>query len=296
MSKRRKKTYFEESLIANKQSYQRYFNQLLELAIGCWRWNNLPDTVDERTIEYVLARNGQALYFRDEVIGDLCLEFTCGGQFDVYGYPLLRRAYSYYNQYHTLRRKGNSVVIYNNNIRTNTFYAINQFATRLYMYDRIIDVNVNAQKTPVALTASENQRLTIENAYKDYDGNAPVILLGDKFDPNAFGVLKTDAPFNADKIWYMKQQIWNDALTFLGIRNVNNSKKERMITAEVDIANIDADYNHSVKLACRRHAAEQINKMFGTDITVDFIGDEIISQTLAGNEQGKVRTGVEVNE
>lgn len=243
-----------------------------------WRWNNLPDTVEERYLEYTLLRNGSAIYFRDEVMGDLVLSTTFNGNFDVYGNPVRRRAYSHYNNYQTVLNSKNSVVIWNNNLRRNSMYYINQFAERLWFYDRIIDVNVNAQKTPVALTANEAQRLTLENAYEQYEGNMPVILLGDKFDMNSFGVLKTDAPFTADRIWYLKQQVWNEALTYLGIRNVNNAKKERMITDEVNISNIDAEFNANTKLRCRTWAADQINKMFGTDIWVEFIGNEIIAQ------------------
>lgn len=278
MGRKRNKTYFEESLRMNNQSFNRYFDLLCELSIGMWRWNNLPDTVEERYLEYTLLRNGSAIYFRDEVMGDLVLSTTFNGNFDVYGNPVSRRAFSHYNNYQTILDKTNSVIIWNNNLRRNTMYAINQFAERLWFYDRIIDVNVNAQKTPVAITANENQRLTLVNVYKEYEGNSPVLLLGDKFDLNSFSVLKTDAPFNADKIWLLKQQVWNEALTYLGIRNVNNAKKERMITAEVDISSIDAQYTANTKLRCRTWAAEQINKMFGTNIYVEFIGNEIISQ------------------
>lgn len=288
MSRRRKKTEFEISLRENQQAYWRYWNQLAELAMGCFRYTGLPNMVESRTIENALCRAGKAVYFDDEVMGNLCLEFSDGGRFDVNGYPILRRAYSYYNNYTRLLKPSNSVVIYNNLTRTNTWYAISQFARRLYVYDRIADINVNAQKTPVALVANENERLTVLNAYKEFDGNAPVIHLTDNFNLNSIQVLKTDAPFVADKIWYQKQQIYNEALTFLGIRNVNQSKKERMVTAEVDIANIDANYNRTVKLECRQRAIEKINKMFGTNIVVEFIGDELVAQVLEGEQMGRV--------
>lgn len=288
MGRRRKKTEFEISLRENQQAYWRYWNQLAELAMGCFRYTGLPDMVESRTIENALCRAGKAVYFDDEVMGNLCLEFSDGGRFDVNGYPILRRAYSYYNNYTRLLKPSNSVVIYNNLTRTNTWYAISQFARRLYVYDRIADINVNAQKTPVALVANENERLTVLNAYKEFDGNTPVIHLTDNFNLNSIQVLKTDAPFVADKIWYQKQQIYNEALTFLGIRNVNQSKKERMVTAEVDIANIDANYNRTVKLECRQRAIEKINKMFGTNIEVEFIGDELVAQVLAGEQMGRV--------
>ena len=281
---RRKKTIFEESLENNMSAYYRYFNQLSELCIGVWKWHNLPDSMDERYLEYTLMRNGSAVIFVDEIIGMLGMRVTFGGNFDVYGYPLLRHAYSHYNGYHRLLTQKNSVICYNNNIRTNSVYAINQYAKRLYTYDRIMDINVNGQKTPLALVVPENKRLTAENLYKEYDGNQPIIFGEDKLVIDGLKAIKTDTPFLADRIYSLKQQVWNEALTFLGIRNVNQGKRERLIEAEVDISNIDANYMKNTKLACRNLAADKVNRMFGTDIWVEFIGEEIMSSL--GFEKG----------
>ncbi|MDO5811326.1 MAG: hypothetical protein Q4Q37_09535, partial [Methanobrevibacter sp.] len=103
------------------------------------------------------------------------------------------------------------------------------FAKKLYNIDRAIDVNANAQKTPILLLCEENQRLSYINLYKEYDGNAPVIKGTTGLDLEGFQVLKTDAPYVADKLYELKTNIWNEALTYLGITNITYSKKERMI-------------------------------------------------------------------
>lgn len=104
------------------------------------------------------------------------------------------------------------------------------FARRLYNLDRIIDINANAQKTPVLVQASEKQRLVLLNVYKEFDGNAPVIFGDKNLDINGLKVFSTNAPYNCDKLYQLKTQVWNEALTYLGISNVNIQKKERLIT------------------------------------------------------------------
>lgn len=277
---RKKKTFFEESLANNQIAYYKYMNLLIELCVGSWQWVDFPDSIDSRYVETCLMREGIAIYFNDEVMGNLCLNATYAGNFDVYGYPVLRRAYSNYNGYQAYLNPQNSVIVFNNNTRTNSLSMLMNYAKRLYTYDRIMDINVNAQKTPVALTASESQRLTALNAYKEYDGNAPVILLNENFNPNTFGSIKTDAPFTADKIYALKVQIWNEALAYLGIRNVNQTKRERLVTAEAEHSNIDAEYMRWVKQACRDVAVEKINKMFGTSGRVEFIGDQVLKKMV----------------
>lgn len=272
---RRKKynTLFDDSLAMNNRTYIQYLNRLTELAISMFEWKNLPPTVDPRYIELKLFENGCMVYFNDDVIGDLCLDCIVSGRLDVYGYPILRRAYSGYNNYQKLLKPDNSVIIYNNYLRTNSVLDVKMFARRLAVLDRIIDVNANAQKTPVLVRASEKQRMTMINLYKEFDGNAPFIF-GDKdLDLSNLTVLKTDAPFVADKIYQLKTQIWNEALTYLGISNININKKERLITDEVTRNQGGTIASRYSRLEARRHAVKFINEMFGRDIEVNYRED-----------------------
>lgn len=273
MGRRRPPTQFGESAWMNDATYLQYFNRLKELAISMFEWKNLPETVDARYMELKLFETGAVVYFNDDVIGNLCLECIQQGRFDVYGYPILRRAYSGYNNYRKLLKPSNSVIIYNNYLHTNSTLDVEMFARRLYNLDRIIDVNANAQKTPILIRASEKQRLTMKNLYKEYDGNAPFIFGDKNLDMSDLTAIKTDAPYVADKIYELKTQIWNEALTYLGISNVSITKKERMITDEVLRNQGGTIASRYSRIDSRRQAADLINQMFGTDIEVNYRED-----------------------
>lgn len=273
MSKRRTKTLFEDSATRNNLTYLQYLNRLTELAISMFEWNNLPDSVDARYIEMGLFNDGMMVYFRDDVVGDLCLNCIASGQFDVYGYPVLRRAWSGYNNYQKLLKPSDSVVIFNNYLRTNSVLDVKMFARRLYNLDRIIDVNANAQKTPVIIQGTEKQRLTLLNMYEKWDGNEPFIFGDKNIDLNVMKVLNTDAPYVCDKIYELKVQIWNEALTYLGISNINIQKKERLITDEVMRNQGGTIASRYSRLESRRQAVEKINQMFDTDIEVNYHED-----------------------
>lgn len=291
----KRKNLFNESLILNKHTYTQYLNWLTELAISMFKWKNLPETVDARYIEMQLFLSGAMVYFNDEVIGDLCLNCLSQGRMDVYGYPIIRRAYSAYNNYQRLLKPNNSVVIYNNYMRTNSVLDVQMYARRLYNIDRIIDVNVNAQKTPVIVRATEKQRMTMMQLYMQYDGNEPFIF-GDKdLDLNSLAVLKTDAPYVADKLYALKTEIWNEALTHLGISNVNINKKERLITNEVSRTQGGTIASRYSRLDSRQEAAEKINKMFSHDIEVDYRDELQLLDNLDYNEDGNIDGG-ELNE
>mgnify|MGYP002762495139 FL=1 len=274
MSRRNKGNgLFGESAVMNNDSYIQYFYRLMELSISMFEWNGLPKTVDPRYLELHLFKNGSMVYFRDEVMGDLCLDCIANGQFDVYGNPISRRAYSSYNQYQKTLNESDSVIIWNNYLRQPSVLDVKMFAKRLYNLDRIIDVNVNAQKTPVLVQGTEKQRLTLVNLYKEFDGNAPFIFGDKNLDLNSLRAISTNAPYVADKLYQLKTQIWNEALTYLGISNLNIQKKERMITDEVQRNQGGTIASRYSRLEARREAVEKINNMFGTDISVDYRED-----------------------
>lgn len=294
---RRKHDIFDESMVLNNLTYRQYLNRLTELAISMFEWKNLPDTVDARYLELHLFETGCMIYFKDEVIGDLCLDCIVNGRLDVYGNPLLRRAYSEYNNYQKLLKYNNSVIIWNNYLHGNSILDVEMFARRLYNIDRIIDVNANAQKTPVLLQGTEKQRLTLLNLYKEYDGNAPFIFGDKNLDLNSLKALSTNAPYVCDKLYQLKTQIWNEALTYLGISNINIQKKERLISDEVTRNQGGTIASRYSRLESRRQAVEKINDMFGTNIEVNYREDFQLDDNddVTGNA-GKATTGGEENE
>lgn len=285
--KKKKNQSFHNTLMANGATYVQYYNRLMELSMSMFEWKNLPDTVDERYLELGLFSSGCMVFFKDDVIGELALNMTYQGGFDIYGEPTRRRAYSRYNQFQTTLDKDNSVIIWNNMLRTNSALDVQMFAYRLYNLDRIVDINANAQKTPVLITCDEKQKLTMKNLYMQYEGNYPVIFGDSNLDIKSLSVLKTDAPFVSDKIYDLKVKIWNEALTYLGISNINTTKKERMISDEVIRNQGGTIASRYSRLESRRRAVKKINKMFGLNITVDYREDfqstGIENDTLGGD-------------
>ena len=275
---------FIDSATKNNITFQYYYNRLTELAISMFEWKNLPESVDPRFLELTLFSDGMCIFFRDEVMGELALQTMIGGNLSVYRIPKIRRAYAT-NGYNKKLNENDSVIIFNNMIHTNSIRDIEMFAQRLYNIDRTIDVNINAQKTPILITCNENERLTMKNIYKEFDGNSPVIYANKGFDPKSVNVLKTDAPLVADKLYQLKTQIWNEALTYLGISNINVQKKERLLQDEVTRNLGGTIASRYPRLEARKQACQQINKMFNLDIDVDYRDDidvDAISQIDLG--------------
>lgn len=309
MGRTKKDRMFWESAVLNNSTYQQYYSRLTELATVMFKWEGLPDTIDERFLEMTLFANGMAVFFKDDALGYLALPVAIGGKLNVYNIPTNRRAYAS-NGYQKTMDETDSVIIFNNYLHTNSKLDIEMFSRRLYNIERAIDVNVNAQKTPILIECSEQQRLTLKNLYMQYDGNQPVIFADNALSSEALKVLKTDAPFVADKLRTEKTATWNEALTYLGISNTNFTKKERLVSDEVMRSQGGTIASRYSRLEMRRQACEQINRMFPElNVTCDYredfreLDDEyMITGETGGNEivetvkdirtrGGKVQTG-----
>lgn len=284
--------YFEESLYGNERAYWYYVDRLMELSIAMFKWTNLPEFIDERFMELTLFTDGQLLFFKDEDIDAyFALQFASSGEMDIYKVPIVRDVYAV-NGYNRTMYNYDSVIIWNNYLRKSSINNITYYAHKLYSIDRCIDVNVNGQKTPIVLQCSENQRLSLLNLFKEYNGNAPVIFSDKNLDLNGLKSITTGVPYVSDKLYDLKINIWNEALTYLGIPNVSIQKKERLVSDEVNRTMGGVIASRYSRINARKQACDQINKMFGlnvqcevrefTDIPTDGMYREDFSEQTVG--------------
>ena len=271
---------FVDNLLVNDATFIDYLERFKKVALSIFEWVNLPKSMNAMWLEKCLYYNGQASLLKDKRFGFINTNCSTNGDLNIYGLPVNLNCYSFgYSSNRKLytgliegltdsqkeqREFYECILVQNNWDRTPTAGSMELFALRLYEAERTADVNIKAQKTPVLLLVDETQRLTMENMYLQYDGNKPFIF-GDKknLNPDSLRSIKTDAPFIADKIIDYKKEIWNEALTFLGINNIMVDKKERLITDEANSNNELINLNLQSYLAPRQEACRQFNEKFG---------------------------------
>lgn len=263
---------FWDSSIRSQISFIQYFDRLCEIAMTVFKWENLPATVDERFLELTLLLNGNAIFFKDDVMGYLGLECMIGGPLNVYRIPINRTAYAangYQNNELTI---DNSVIIYDNYIHNNKCMDLARYANDLYTLDQIIMINAKAQRTPIMIIADDKQRLTLKNLYNKYEGNQPFIFGTDALSSQPLQAINTGAPFIANDLYDLRVKVWEEALVFLGVSaSVTANKKERQIRDEVRQNNAGSFVSRFSRLEARRQACNQINRMFPElEVDVDY--------------------------
>lgn len=268
--------YETESENLNNLTYTDFYYRLMLLARSVFKWENLPNGIDEKWIEKFLFYEGKCMFFKDKNVGLMVSKFSDSGELNYYDEPTFLTPVATNNgsgvlQMDDIRPYKNGeecVLIRNNDIMIPTKRTIKLFALRLAEIQRTIDINIEAQQTPVLITGSSKQKLTLVNVYKKWKGHKPVIFGDNSLETDKINVLKTDAPIVFDKLQIQKHAIWNEVMTFLGINNANMDKRERLVDDEVQANNEQIELSAQCMLKAREQACKQINDMFGENIIV----------------------------
>lgn len=251
-----------------------YYARLKSIAMSMFKWEGLPETCNARFLEDCLFHYGCAIFVNDEEMSFLNLKATPASTLNVYNEPLAFTAYS--TGYSKIYNADECVFIRNNYLEKSTESTLVLFAERLARIELSMEVNINAQKTPVLIRCDEKTRTSLEAIYNQYEGDRPVIFGSKSLQEKPLETLKTDAPFVADRLREEKRAVWNEALEFLGLNtNPSDKKKERLVVNEVDANNEQIDIQVSTMLSARKEACEAINKMFDLSVSVEMRVDEM---------------------
>ena len=254
-------------------TFQDYLYRLSLLAQSVFKWNGLPNGIDEKHLERYLFNDGRAMFFKDPNLGWMITKVSDAGKLNFYDEPTKIAPIATDATGISVKRYTpgeDTVLIYNNDYGYATVRTILGYAARLTEMQRTIDINVNAQKTPVILYCSDKTKKSAMAVYNQWKGYSPLIV-GDKAlnQEVEMKAINISAPVVFDKLAIEKNKIWNECMTFLGINNANMDKRERLVDDEVQANNEQIGLSAHVMLKARQRAAEQMSAMCGEKITVE---------------------------
>lgn len=164
---------------------------------------------------------------------------------------------------------------------------LDKYAYLLAMCDSAVSVNLMNSKVAFIATAEGKAAAeTIKTAYQQIsEGNPFVCMSKDSVDSISWELLNVKNTFIGNDVSLLKQTIWNEFLTEIGIPNFNRDKRERMITDEVNANNAETAFSMSHWLETIRSGMDRANKMFGLDLRVE------VNPILEGGENNGESSG-----
>ena len=286
------------SQLSNFKTYEMYRRQLLTLAENVFEFVNLPEFIDTAYLNKQLLRKGSIAFFKDEVLGLLALPYNNIGNLDVYGRPKEIQVIAR-NGYTRTLKQGEFVIMYDNNGRYPLWLDILQYAERLGMMSRVMDINILQQKTSrFWKTKTENEK-TIKDLVNNVDGFENTVITYKDIDLDDTTIVLEPAPYVADKIDMQKDKIYNEFLRLIGIANLSYQKKERNISDEIQAMQGGTIASRYSRFEPRQKAINMINEKFGTNIEVRYYDgipsskkdlDEYLNnnESILENEEGDI--------
>ena len=259
---------FEDGAISR---YDYLLNEFKNLAINRFTWENLPYGLTSEQLELLLISKGQLMFFKDNLNGFLILPCYPTTDINVYGLATEYRVNAENGKYDNTVNIDDGVIIKNNPLAVADIPTLEVFAKRIDDVEMTQDVNLFQQCMPKIVLADEDSKLTAKNII-DKIKKFKFVIFGKSTLVNNIktsDVLDTSSPYLLDKLQQQKIDLKNELLTYLGINNNNNVKKERMIVDEVNANNEYTSINLDLMFDLRKRACDEINSKFGFNIKVE---------------------------
>ena len=258
-----------DSQLGNYQTYLMCLRQCLTLAENVFEFKNIPNYIDIAYLNKQLLRNGSIAFFKDEVLGLLALPYTNASNLDVYGRPQTIQVIAR-NGYTRILKNDEFIIMYDNNGRYPLWLDILQYAERMALATRTIDINIAQQKTPRFWKTKAEKVKSIQDLVNNVDGMENTVIAYEDLDLDDTTLVLEPAPYVADKISIDKDKIYNEFLRLIGIANLSYQKKERNIKDEINAMQGGTIASRYSRFEPRQKAIEQINEKFGTNIEVQY--------------------------
>lgn len=271
------------SQISNFKTYLMYQREMLTLAENVFEFENLPAYIDVAFLNKTLLRNGAIAFFKDEVLGLIALPFNTVGTLDIYGRPNEIEVYGEDSKgYHRKLKQDEYVIMYDNNGRYPLYLDICQMAERISLCVRTIDINMIHQRTPRIWKTDQDKALSVKSMINNIDSMQEDIAVYDSMGVNDVSAVLAPAPYVADKIDNHLDQLWKEFYRLIGVANLQEQKKERLIQDEMSASQGGTIASRYARFEPRENAIRKINEKFKTNISVHYYDGEPDSRK--GNE------------
>ena len=233
-------------------------------------WKNLPETVPQAELEYLLQSNG-TMFFTKVGKDFYALLGTLGGEINAYyeptKYTVANVALNLSKMY-DIEKDG---VLIRNDLRCNGLIPIlSKYASMLTDCEISLNTMSILMRVMFLISASDDKtkKSAEEFMSKIINGNYSIIADSQFFDGiKAQGMTQSFSQLIPQMI-ELTQYIKASALNEIGLNANYNMKKERITEQEYTL-NIDALMPFAENmLNCRKKAVEKINKMYGLNIEV----------------------------
>lgn len=255
--------------ISNFKTYNMYFREMLTLAENVFEFKNLPEFIDVAYLNKQLLRKGAVAFFMEKDLGLIALPYNIVGTLDVYGRPNRIEVLGD-NNFHRVLNKDEYVLMFDNNGRYPLYLDICQMAERIALCVRTEDVNILHQRTPRVWKTSKDTEKSLKDTINEIDSMQENVVTYQSLAVEDMNAVLAPAPYVTDKIDLHLRELWAEFYRLIGVANLQEQKKERVIVDEMSASQGGTIASRFSRFEPRKRAIEEINKKWNLDLEVSY--------------------------
>lgn len=259
--------------ISNFKTYNMYFREMLTLAENVFEFKNLPEFIDVAYLNKQLLRKGAVAFFMEKDLGLIALPFNTVGKLDVFGRPDVIEVFGDNNFHRVLKRK-EYVLMFDNNGRYPLYLDICQMAERIALCVRTEDVNILHQRTPRVWKTSKDTEKSLKDTINEIDSMQENVVTYQSLAVEDMNAVLAPAPYVTDKIDQHLDKLWAEFYRLIGVANLQEQKKERVIMDEMSASQGGTIASRFSRFEPRKRAIEEMNKKWGLNLEVAYYDGE----------------------
>lgn len=203
----------------------------------------------------------------------MCLPVSGDWKYNAAGKPTHWRVWAINGKFSMELNENNSVLMFNDEALSIPYIQLMYEARYMRKLDMAMEQNIELQSTPWVIEANDenvkdgNRWINLLKEFKSR------IVIRKKRDKNAGDlppsqVLKTDVPLQINDYNAAYNDFLFRALTYLGFKNVNIEKSERLLTGEISANDMVLQTNFTNSFDMQVKCFEEIKATLGDNITV----------------------------
>lgn len=262
----------------NKVRYQTYFNMFLNILLDMFEWEGLPETVPARFLEMILHSKGEVFIGRENEDDPLVAAIgSLSGDIDDYSMGTDCVAVT---PCQSLQGKRNIDIAYGINNKTATPDTLLYWLSHMLAEnDRSMElVSIYARLLPIMKVRDEKDKQMFDELIsKLIDGDPKAFAsrnaLAEALGENGSDILDITDPEQTDKLQYLSRfadDIIKRFYNFYGQPLQTQNKAAQSISDELHGMDSVSFILPLQMLQCRQALADNINKIFGLDVSVRF--------------------------
>lgn len=246
----------------------RWLKDIVNTKVQMVQYKGLPDKLTSKIVETALLFNNFLCLYKSEELGEIILaRYRFGGDFDIYWQPTKVEILTLTGKVIKTNVPFEDIILVRDNLMDIIpFITLKGWLDKIIEMEKTLDVMVRIARFPLVLSGDKSEVAQLKVLLKK-NYNCEPIVIGDKNLRNRLESNDINLPVKLSEVYEILDKYKNLALASIGIYGVD-SKRERVVTSEIESNNDYVDFVYTGMLEERRRWIDEANKRWGLNIEV----------------------------